>query len=108
MYHGTDIKIGKVDCTLEEFACDHMEMDGFPGLYFLRGNYGVEYNMSRSFENLTLYLENKYYLNTTSSFWIPKWEEVPTSILGRMYREFSWTVSLLFGVIWLNWLPPPV
>ena len=55
-------------------ACDHVEMDGFPGLFVLSNNRAIEYNMSWNYENLTFYIDNKLYQNSSTSHAIPRYD----------------------------------
>ena len=54
------VQVGKVDCTINERACQHIDqLDGFPGLFYLEGGNATEYHLRRNIGNFSDYLENE-------------------------------------------------
>ena len=52
--------------TVESWACDHMESDGYPGLFYLEGHKAYEFEMKRTLENFTHFLDNDLYYESPS------------------------------------------
>lgn len=83
-------------------------MDGFPGLFYLENTTAYEYHMRRNLGNFTKYLEDELWHDSDNINEMPVEATLPNTIFGKMYKDISKTISIVFGAFGMDWLPPPV
>ena len=61
-YAGSNVVIGKVDCTVEESVCSDFEVRGYPTIKYFNaetGPKGDDYNSGRDIDSLKEFVEDK-------------------------------------------------
>ena len=106
-FYGSGVKVGKVDCTQEIWACDHMNMTGYPGIFVLEGANAYPFEGgNRTLDRFIEFVEKHEYKKHEEPNLIPVGETIKPGVLMVVYTNFSKLISSLFALVGLDWLPP--